>query len=214
MSSINTILKNIVRFTGLVLDTPTVLPHLLNINGHAVLPDLVAGNAEGFKITANETTVTVTRTAAATSGDVDVYLEHWHTIEEVVPPDELAGKIPFIINGNPEPFSNPGPIAAAFVNAFNGGAQFLSQYGFSGPPNRSAAGVYTLTLSNPPPAQFQLVVTALLTGGGIPGGIAWIFAGPIANNQIQIGIRTFNPPDNEFIDGQFMIVVHVAPLVP
>lgn len=94
-----TILKNIVRFTGLAVDTPVALPHLLNVNGIPVTPKTVQPNLGGYTITANATNVTVTRTTGA-AADVDVLVEYWHSIESVVPlvppPGKLIGKVPWI----------------------------------------------------------------------------------------------------------------------
>lgn len=97
----NTILKNVVRFTGLVVGVPVVQPHNLNLSTNGILvpllPQFVATNAGGFTVTVTDLTVTVTRTAAASTGNVLVYVEHWHTIEEVLPPGNLATLVPFVI---------------------------------------------------------------------------------------------------------------------
>jgi len=96
-----TILKNIVAFSELELDTPVSLPHRLNVNGIAVEPKLVGADAAGFTIEADETNVTVTRTATSVGEAVNVYVEHWHTIESVTPlvppPGKLIGQVPFIL---------------------------------------------------------------------------------------------------------------------
>jgi len=72
------------------------LPHRLNVNGFAVIPQLVLDSQSGFTTTANSTNVTVTRTVAAASGNVNVYCEHWHTIEDLKPPGGLGSLVPFI----------------------------------------------------------------------------------------------------------------------
>jgi hypothetical protein len=71
-------LKSIVRFTGLVVGVPSVLPHGLNIDNVAQVPDLVAPSQGIFTIVADATNVTVTRTAADPAA-VDVFCEVWHT---------------------------------------------------------------------------------------------------------------------------------------
>lgn len=95
------VLKNILRFTGLVVGVPVVQAHNLNLNTNGsllpLLPQFVASNAGGFTISVTDLTVTVTRTLAAASGTVLVYVEHWHTIEEVLPPGGLATLVPFLI---------------------------------------------------------------------------------------------------------------------
>lgn len=94
-----TILKNILSFTGLVVGVPVALPHRLNVNGISVLPRTVEPDIGGFTITANSTTVTVTREAGAPDA-VNVLVEYWHSIEAVVPlvppPGKLVGQVPWI----------------------------------------------------------------------------------------------------------------------
>ena len=95
------ILKNILRFTGLIVGVPVVQPHNLNLSTSGtplpLLPQFVASDAGGFTVAITNLTVTVTRTAAASTGTVRVYVEHWHTIEEVLPPGNLATLVPFLI---------------------------------------------------------------------------------------------------------------------
>lgn len=97
----NTILKNILRFTGLVVGVPVVQPHNLNLHTSGslvpLLPQFVATNAGGFTVAITNLTVTVTRTVAAATGTVLVYVEHWHTIEAVLPPGNLVTLVPFLI---------------------------------------------------------------------------------------------------------------------
>jgi hypothetical protein len=96
---VSTILKNILQFTGLVVGVPVSLPHGLNINDVDVKPHIGGANATGFTFTADATNVTATRTADATSGAVDVYVEHWHSIEAALPlPGQLAGLFPFFFS--------------------------------------------------------------------------------------------------------------------
>lgn len=93
----NNVLKNVLRFTGLVVGVPASLPHLLNVNEVPVIPQLVGANVGGFVVTADALNVTVVRQASATSADVDVYVEHWHTIESVLPPGGLGSLVPFVL---------------------------------------------------------------------------------------------------------------------
>jgi hypothetical protein len=72
-------LKNIVRFVNVAIGVPTSLPHSLNIDGRSVVPDFV-GAVGDFTVTANATNVTVTNNGNAPA-DLDVIVEHWHTIE-------------------------------------------------------------------------------------------------------------------------------------
>ena len=91
------VLKNILAFTGLPVGVPTSLPHLLNVAGTPVAPHTIALDGSGFTVAANALTVTVTRTTGAAT--VNVYVEHWHTIEAALPPGNLAGLTPFQFGG-------------------------------------------------------------------------------------------------------------------
>jgi hypothetical protein len=95
-----TVLKNILNYTGLVVGVPVALPHLLNVNGVAKIPRIGGTNAGGFTVTADATNVTVTRTADAQSGAVRVYVEFWHSMEDVEPPGGIPpGYFPFFFAG-------------------------------------------------------------------------------------------------------------------
>lgn len=94
-----TILKNILPFAGLVVGVPASVPHLIQINGIATKPQYIAANAGGFTITANATLLTVTRTATALSGVVQVLVDHWHSIEDAEPPGGLGAFFPFVAAG-------------------------------------------------------------------------------------------------------------------
>ena len=99
-------------------------------------------------------------------------------------------------------------IAAASVEADVSGALFLSMVGFNNPPIRSSVGVYTLSLSNPPPSQFQSIPVVTPFG---PGPSREVVAVPLVGGSIQI-----NMFDSAGLpaDRSFQIVVHVAPLFP
>jgi hypothetical protein len=73
-------LKNIVHFLAVPPGVPTPLPHLLNVEGRAVVPDNVVPQVGGFTVTANGLVVTVVNNGAA-AADLDVLVEHWHTVE-------------------------------------------------------------------------------------------------------------------------------------
>lgn len=80
MGIVATQLKNIVRFVAAAAGVPTSLPHNLNIDDLDVFPDLAIPSIGGFTITANATTITVTNLGTI-AANVDVYVEHWHTVE-------------------------------------------------------------------------------------------------------------------------------------
>lgn len=95
-------LRNVVRFTGLVVGVPTTLPHLLNLEGTDVAPHDVTAKKPGFVITANTTGVTVTRNPEA-DDSVDVEVHHWHSIGAESAPG-IAAKLPFIPENGLVPF--------------------------------------------------------------------------------------------------------------
>jgi hypothetical protein len=114
---VNTVLKNIVRFTSLIVGVPVALLHRLNVNGVLVAPQIVLPQRGGCVVTANATNITVTRQAGGPAA-LDVYVEHWHTIESVTPlvppPGKLVGLVPFVIDpggggggGSDNPFALP-----------------------------------------------------------------------------------------------------------
>lgn len=96
-----TILKNILSFSGLVVGVPVALPHGLNVNGTPVKPAIGGLNAGGFTVTADTINVTVTRQAAGPAA-VQVYVEHWHTIDAVTPPgsNTLDAFTPFFFSNS------------------------------------------------------------------------------------------------------------------
>lgn len=71
-------IKNILRFTNLVVGVPTSIAHNLNVSDRGVIPDLVIPSIGGFTITGDATNVTVTRDAGSAAA-VDVFAEYWHT---------------------------------------------------------------------------------------------------------------------------------------
>lgn len=87
------VLQNILAFAGLPVGVPTSLSHRLNVAGTPVAPHTIALDGSGFTVAADALTVTVTRTTGAAA--VNVYVEHWHTIQAALPPGNLAGLTPF-----------------------------------------------------------------------------------------------------------------------
>jgi len=133
VATLNTILKNILNFqTG----GPTSIPHGLNVNGVARIPQFIAANASGFTITADATNVTI-----APSGNVNVFTEIWHTIEDV---ESLPGGIPpadfpFIVASG----GGSGPDVDAFVfnaNALGGVQQNNGTGNAAAGPTSTACG--------------------------------------------------------------------------
>ncbi len=114
-------LKNVLQFTGLQVGVPASQPHLLNLNGRAVEPDLVLPKTGGFVVDADETNVIVTRTADA-GATLSVYVERWHSIENAQPlPNGITpSALPFVL----DPGGGGGStfVGAAMVNVVNYGA--------------------------------------------------------------------------------------------
>lgn len=94
-------LKNILQFTDLVVGVPSSQPHLIVVNDVAKKPQLIAPSGGGFSITANTTTVTVTRLAGG-DASVNVYCEAWHSYEDAEPrPNGIpTGLFPFVVGGS------------------------------------------------------------------------------------------------------------------
>jgi hypothetical protein len=164
-----TILKNIVAFSELELDTPVSLPHRLNVNGIPAIPQLVGADAAGFTIEANETDVTVTRTATSVGDAVNIYVEHWHTIESVTPlvppPGHLTGQVPFILASGGG--GGAGPQIARGV--FNADGSTINSVGCSTTHNGN--GQYTVTFDPPFPDTCAPVATVAEDPGSTVVGI-------------------------------------------
>jgi len=167
-----TILKNILRFTGLVIGVPVALPHRLNVREIPVVPRIVLPGEGGFVVTADAINVTVTRTVAGTA-DVDVYVEFWHTIEAVVPlPGQLAGLVPFILD--------PGPGGVASVNPSALPEQWAQQ--------NVAAGQTNVALSTQVSTNFDTI--KMIRAGSIIGLSTRLTEGSLAGTlTVQVTIN-------------------------
>jgi hypothetical protein len=131
-----TILKNILSFTGLSVGVPVALPHGLNVNGTPVKPAIGGLDAGGFTVTADTVNVTVTRQASGPAA-VQVYVEHWHTIEAVTPAgsNTLDAFTPFFFSnsGGGGGGSGPGPTSTQIVYVNKGGNDGTGDGSFSQP---------------------------------------------------------------------------------
>ncbi len=97
-------LKNILAFALVPPAVPTSLPHGLNINSLAVIPDVLLPSASGFTVTADAANVTVTNNGAAPA-NVDVYAEAWHSSERVFGAQPPPGAPALLGSLSPQPFS-------------------------------------------------------------------------------------------------------------
>ena len=121
----NTI-KNILRFTGLVVGTPTAIAHNLNINGVGIIPDVVTPEAGSFTVIADATNVTVTRNVGD-ADNVDVYAAYWHTENRAFgsagTPFSQLTPAPFVMNpggsGQAAPFLIDGSTVNIYVDSIN-----------------------------------------------------------------------------------------------
>lgn len=82
------ILKNNLRFVAVDVGALATLPHLLRKkNGVSLAPQRVAILTPGFRYVNSTTTdLTVQNVSAADDTDCDVYVEHWHSIEDARAP--------------------------------------------------------------------------------------------------------------------------------
>lgn len=96
-------LEQVLTFTNVAAGAAAVLPHSLNVNGRAVIPDFAAVNNGEFDVLeagTDETQVTV-RNDGAAPADVDVRIWYEHTIERVYGSDAVTqlSPAPFVIRG-------------------------------------------------------------------------------------------------------------------
>ncbi len=109
-------LRNIVRFNALVVGVPVITAHDLNNNGRALVPDLVIPDLGGFTVAVDATNVTVTRTADAPGGAVDVFVVHWHTLTRVFGPTNPKPGSALEGNLTPQPLIiQPGTVSGVGV---------------------------------------------------------------------------------------------------
>lgn len=94
------ILKNVLRFTGLVIGVPSAQAHLINLNGRAVEPHEINVGGGGYIVAIDDTNLTITRTAAG-AADVDVECIRWHSYDDAEPlPNGIATSLlPFVMQG-------------------------------------------------------------------------------------------------------------------
>lgn len=128
-----TVLKNVLRFSGLAVGASSAIAHGCNYNGRALAPDNVWLNQAGFSVSVDRTNVSITRGPAAPS-DVDAGVELWHSYEDAEPQGGIATSLlPFIMQG----FGGTGPaggavaIAASTQTAATGTVVFAASNGLS-----------------------------------------------------------------------------------
>lgn len=195
-----TILKNILAFSDLEVDVPTSLPHRLNVNGIAVAPKIGGADAAGFTCTADETNVTVTRTAAAGSTDaVHVYVEYWHTIEDVTPrvppPGKLVGLTPFFFAAG----GGSGPQIARGVFHGEDGST-INAVGCS--TERTGQGEYAVTFDPPFPDTCTPVATIAEDKGNT---VYTVYLSNISSSGCNVTIRG-ETDGHQLEDADFSIV--------
>jgi len=105
------VLKNVLRFTGLAIGTPSIQAHGLHLNGIPAIPKNVWLSGGGYTTVADAINVTVTREMSGAE-QVDVAVGLWHSMGNAQP---LPGGIglsllPFIMQGHSS--ANPALISA------------------------------------------------------------------------------------------------------
>jgi hypothetical protein len=106
-----TVLKNVLRFTGLAVGVPESQAHGLQIGyataaPRALTPQQVFVPVGPFNVSVDDTNVTVTRRNNSPSDAVDVYVEWTHSIDQTWPPSGVPAGVPFVVQG--------GSLTAAF----------------------------------------------------------------------------------------------------
>ncbi len=110
----STRLRSIVRFPSLAPGVPTVLPHGLQVDGRAVIPDLLLPGVGNVTLTADATNVTATNTGTETLVNVDAWCDHTHTFLRAF------GSINPVPGDPPEGSLVPQPFSPAFASASAG----------------------------------------------------------------------------------------------
>lgn len=171
------VLKNILSFTGLLVGVPVSQPHLICINSVGKIPQTLAADEEGFILTADATNVTVTRTANATTGSVNILVERWHTIEDVEPPGGLSASFPFVYAADGGGGGGGGGVAvqAGTQTATNGTVNFANSNGMT----------FGMSASSQVTASFQ-AVRALTAGTTNATGSGLSFAD---GNGVSFGLN-------------------------
>jgi hypothetical protein len=91
------ILKNVLRFTGLAIGVTASQAHSLNRNALPLAPDNVWLNGGGFNVSVDASNLTIERTPSGQAA-VDAAVELWHSIEDAEPPGGITA-LPFIMQG-------------------------------------------------------------------------------------------------------------------
>jgi len=160
-------LRNILQFTGLVVGVPSVQSHNLVVQGVAVAPDEYYPNVGGFTIAVTATTVTVTRTASATGGDVSIILKYWHTVDRIFGPHGPSQ--PTELTGSPFT-STPG----------------VSSGGFD--PDRTIVVAKTGGDTNSVETGLGLAGALVPAPSAANPAVVWVFPGIYAENPMTVPI--------------------------
>ena len=89
---------NLLTFNAVPPATPTVQPHLLNVDAVAMLPDRLEGNNAEFALSADNTNVTVVNNGAGVD-TVQVWVQVLHSIPRAFPPGFTGAGLPFTPSG-------------------------------------------------------------------------------------------------------------------
>lgn len=179
------LLQNLV-FGSIAAGATSVLAHSININGNAILPDLVISNVDGLTITVDTAQVSITNNNSV-AVTPSVFLERFHSTVR-----QLGGGIdnmtpqPIIIQGSSGGSAGAGArlIASGAVAAAGG---FTANKGFVS-ATLGLAGLYTLVLVDPPADYADLAIIVTPKGDGVNPGIP-TYTTPGTPN---IGVQTFD----------------------
>lgn len=176
-----TLIANIVQFTGLVVNTPVSHPHGLEVNGAAVMPKIAKSNAVGFTITYDITNITVTRTADASNGSVNVMVRYWYQ-------PALDALTPFVVAGNAG--TVPGPYGRQSFPYVATGSESAAGFDINLPAARPDTN-YIATVSGGPMTVNGTVMSFNVQGKTFTKITVVPSAKPIAGDVYYVDVEQF-----------------------
>ena len=158
-------LKNIVSFVGVPAGGTVVLPHLLQVNGRGVVPDICTPSDGTFTFLAADTVNITYRNDGTAAGNCDVLCESWHSIERAFGDNSILSltPAPFIPGGG-----GGGTDASGVIHVISAGTTFATSgtvvFSNSNGISFGADGSSVVT------AQFNAIKTLIAHGGSTASG--------------------------------------------